>query len=205
MDLNVKTVAGAESGPINVADAVFGADFNEPLVHQVVTASLARNRAGTKAQKARSDVQGGGIKPWRQKGTGRARAGTLRSPLWRGGGRTFAARPRKFDPKINRKMYRGAMRSILSELLRAQRLVVVDSLRLDEPRTKHLISQLAALSVADVLLVVEEIQVNLYLAARNLKNVEVREVADVDPAALLAFEKVVVTAAALKQLEEQLV
>jgi large subunit ribosomal protein L4 len=187
-----------------VSDAVFGAEFKQPLVHQVVTAYMAGARAGTKAQKSRSEVNGGGIKPWRQKGTGRARAGTIRSPLWRTGGVTFAARPRSYEQKVNRKMYQGALRSILSELVRQERLVVVEQFGVDAPKTKQLVQQLAALGLNDVLIVLESLEDNLLLAARNLYHVDVRAVADLDPVSLVGFGQVLMTAGALKQLEEQL-
>jgi large subunit ribosomal protein L4 len=199
MDLNVQG-----GSTIQVSDAVFGADFKQPLVHQVVTAYMAAARAGTKAQKSRSDVSGGGIKPWRQKGTGRARAGTLRSPLFRTGGVTFAAQPRSYAQKVNRKMYRGALRSILSELVRQERLVVVDSFAVDAPKTKELVGKLQGLGLADVLILVEALEDNLMLAARNLYHVDVRPVAEADPVSLVGFGKVLITAGALKQLEERL-
>lgn len=196
---------GKKSKNIEVADAVFSCAFNEPLIHQVVTAYLSGARAGTKAQKNRAAVSGGGIKPWRQKGTGRARAGTIRSPLWRKGGVTFAAQPRSYDQKINKKMYRGALRSILSELIRSERLFIVESLTLETHKTKDLITKLKDLNLTDRLLVIaESVEENLYLASRNLTNIDVRDVAAVDPAALVGSEKVLITVAALKQLEELL-
>ncbi len=200
MDLNVQG-----GSTIQVSDAVFGADFKQSLVHQVVTAYMAGGRAGTKAQKTRSDVSGGGIKPWRQKGTGRARAGTSRSPLWRGGGVTFAARPRNYEQKVNRKMYQGALRSILSELVRQERLVVVDGFAIDAPKTKELVGKLRQLGLNDVLIVLETLEDNLLLAARNLYHVDVRSVVELDPVSLVGFGKVLMTAGALKQLEERLV
>ena len=199
MDLNVHS-----GGAIQVSDQVFGADFNEALVHQVVTAYLAGARSGTKAQKNRAAVAGGGAKPWRQKGTGRARAGTISSPLFRGGGRAFAASPRDYVQKVNRKMYRAALRSILSELVRQERLVVVDDMAVDAPRTKELVARLDGMNLKDVLVVVEQLNENLWLSARNLYHVDVREVAEIDPVSLVAFEKVLVTSAALKQIEERL-
>jgi large subunit ribosomal protein L4 len=192
------------SEALELADASFGAPFNEPLVHQVVTAYLAGARSGTKAQKTRSDVSGGGIKPWRQKGTGRARAGSSRSPLWIGGGRAFAARPRNFDQKVNRKMYRGAMRSVLSELLRQERLVLVESFSVEAAKTKLVRDKLRGLGVEGALLVVEAFDADLWLGARNLPNVEIAEVSRVDPVSLVAADKVVMTAAAAKMLEERL-
>jgi large subunit ribosomal protein L4 len=199
MDLNVQA-----GGSLQVSDAVFGADYNESLVHQVVTAYMAGARAGTRAQKSRSDVSGGGAKPWRQKGTGRARAGTSRGPVWRGGGVTFAARPQNWDQKVNRKMYRGALRSILSELLRQERLVVVEDISVDAPRTKALVGKLAELGLKDVLIVAEAPDENLSLASRNLYGVDVRDAADVDPVSLMAYDKVLMTSAAVKRIEERL-
>ena len=194
--------SGAES--VEVSEVTFGREFNEALVHQVVVAYMAGARQGTKAQKTRSDVAGGGKKPWRQKGTGRARAGTIRSPIWRGGGVTFAARPRDFSQKVNRKMYRGAMCSILSELIRQDRLVVVEAFTIDAPKTKGLVAKLAELDLASVLIVTESVDENLYLSARNLKDVDVVDVAATNPVSLLSHEKVLITVAALKQFEAQL-
>ena len=189
---------------ITVADAAFGAGFNEPLVHQAVVAYLAGGRSGTRAQKGRSDVAGGGAKPWRQKGTGRARAGTIRSPLWRGGGKVFAAQTRDFSQKLNKKMYRAAMRSIFSELARQGRLVVVDAFTVDSPKTKALSAKLAELSLESALIVTDQADENLYLAARNLPHIDVTEVGGVDPVSLVGFEKVVITVAGIKQVEEWL-
>lgn len=194
---------GAEN--IEVSEVAFGREFNEALVHQVVVAYMAGARQGTKAQKNRSDVRGGGKKPWRQKGTGRARAGTIRSPIWRGGGATFAARPRDYSQKVNRKMYRGAMCSILSELIRQERLVLVDAFDVDAPKTRDLLARLRALGLDSTLIVTEEVNENLYLSARNLKDVDVLDVAAVDPVSLLGHEKVLMTVGALKQFEAQLV
>ncbi|MGB5165250.1 MAG: 50S ribosomal protein L4 [Woeseiaceae bacterium] len=191
-------------GSVDVADAAFGAEFNEALVHQVVTAYLAGARAGTKAQKNRAAVRGGGAKPWRQKGTGRARAGTIRSPIWVGGGRTFAAQPRDYSQKVNRKMYRAALRSVLSELIRQDRLIVVESLELDAPKTKLLATRLKELELSNVLLLNEAFDEKLFLAARNLPNVGICDVASMDPVVLIRFEKVVVTLPALKLIEERL-
>ena len=176
----------------------------EALVHQVVVAYGNGARQGTKAQKTRSEVRGGGKKPWRQKGTGRARAGTIRSPIWVGGGRAFAAKPRDFDQKVNKKMYRGAIKSILSELVRQDRLVVVEKFGVDTPKTKALVAKLNDLELNDVLIVTPEVEENLFLAARNLYKVDVRDVAGIDPVSLIAFEKVLITADAVKQLEEAL-
>ena len=192
------------SGSVDVADTAFGAEFNEALVHQVVTAYLAGARAGTKAQKNRSAVRGGGTKPWRQKGTGRARAGTIRSPIWVGGGRAFAAQPRNHDQKVNKKMYRAALRSVLSELVRQDRLVVVETLELEAPKTKLLAGKLKELGLDNVLLLNEAFDETLFLAARNLPNVGICDAASIDPVVLIRFEKVLVTLPALKLIEERL-
>ncbi len=202
MELQVINVDGQASGStIAVADEVFGRVFNEALVHQVAVAYMAGGRAGTRAQKTRSEVSGGGTKPWRQKGTGRARAGSIRSPLWRGGGVTFAARPQDHSQKVNKKMYRAALCSIFSELVRQERLVVVNGLAVAEPKTKFIIAQLNDLGVqGSALLVVEDLDRNLYLAARNLPRVEVRDVAGLDPVSLIRFDKIIVTVAALERI-----
>ncbi|NOG31225.1 50S ribosomal protein L4 [Halomonas sp. TBZ9] len=200
--MNLNLAAGA--GTVEVADATFGNEFNEALVHQVVTAYLAGGRQGTRAQKNRSDVRGGGKKPWRQKGTGRARAGTIRSPLWRSGGVTFAARPQDHSQKVNRKMYRAAMRSILSELVRQERLVAVEEFLVDAPKTKQVAAKLKELDLEKVLIVTEEVDEKLYLAARNLPHVDVVDVAAADPVSLVAFDKVLVTVSALRKFEEKL-
>ena len=199
MDLNVQ---GGSS--IAVSDAVFGADFKPNLVHQVVVAYMAAARSGTRAQKNRSAVSGGGAKPFRQKGTGRARQGTIRSPMFRSGGVTFAAVPRSFEQKVNRKMYRGALRSILSELVRQDRLVIVDAFTLSAAKTKELAAKLADMDALDALIVTEQLDENLLLASRNLYNVDVRTPNEVDPVSLVGFQKVIVTAGALKALEEKL-
>ena len=191
-------------GGLEVSEATFGREFNEALVHQVVVAFGAGARQGTKAQKTRSEVRGGGKKPWRQKGTGRARAGTIRSPIWVGGGRAFAAKPQDHSQKVNRKMYRGAIKSILSELVRQDRLVVVEKFGVDTPKTKALKAKLNELELNDVLIVTSEVDENLFLSARNLYKVDVRDVQGVDPVSLIAFEKVLMTADAVKQLEEAL-
>jgi len=203
MELNIATPQG-QNGTVAVSDDAFGKEFNQDLVHQVVVAYAAGARQGSKAQKTRSDVSGGGIKPWRQKGTGRARAGTIRSPLWRSGGVTFAARPRDFSQKLNRKMYRGALCCIFSELNRQGRLIVVEDFAVETPKTKQLVQKLADYDVKDVLIVVEEVQEALYLATRNLHKVDVRDIQGVDPVSLVGFDKVMVTVAALKKLEEAL-
>lgn len=189
---------------LEVSDATFGLEFNEALVHQVVVAFGAGARQGTKAQKTRAEVRGGGKKPWNQKGTGRARAGTIRSPIWVGGGRAFAAKPRSFEQKVNKKMYRGAIRSILSELIRQDRLIVVEKFGVDAPKTKALLAQLSTYDLTDVLIVTPEVDENLFLASRNLYKVDVRDVQGIDPVSLIAFEKVLITADAMKQIEEAL-
>lgn len=191
-----------EQSPVTVADQLFGAEFKQNLVHQVVTAYMAGARAGTKAQKNRADVRGGGRKPWRQKGTGRARAGTIRSPLWVGGGVTFAAKPRDFSQKVNRKMFRGAMRSILSELVRQDRLVVVKEFGLTERRTKTLLAKLQEFGVGNEgLIVVNELSENLAYSSNNLPRLDVVEAADLNPVSLVAAEKVIITVDALKYIE----
>ena len=192
------------SGSVDVEETAFGADFNEALIHQVVTAYLAGGRAGTKAQKNRSEVRGGGAKPWQQKGTGRARAGTIRSPIWVGGGRTFAAKPRNHEQKVNKKMYRAALRSVLSELVRQDRLVVVKELALEAPKTRLLAAKLKEFDLRSVLILNEAFDEKLYLAARNLPDVGICDAASIDPVVLIRFEKVLVTLAALKLLEERL-
>ena len=199
MELMVK---GADA--LTVSETTFGRDFNEALVHQVVVAYAAGARQGTRAQKTRSEVSGGGAKPWRQKGTGRARAGTIRSPIWRTGGVTFAAKPQDHSQKVNKRMYRGAMKSILSELIRQERLIVVDNFSVEAPKTKELVAKLKELELTDALIVTSEVDENLFLAARNLYKVDARDVAGIDPVSLIAFDKVVMTAEAVKQVEEML-
>src|ERR1043165_1329657 len=196
---------GAEAQDIQVSDATFAREYNESLVHQVVVAYMAAGRAGTKAQKTKAEVRGGGIKPWRQKGTGQARAGSIRSPIWVGGGRAFAAKPRDFSQKVNRKMYRGAVRSILSELARQERLTVVDGLQLDAPKTKILVGQLKDLGLGeDVLVLTEAHDEKLELAARNLPYVDVLPVTAVDPVSLMRHDRVLATLGAVRLLEERL-
>jgi len=192
------------AGSIDVADSAFGAAFNEPLVHQVVTAFLSGGRAGTKGQKTRAEVRGGGTKPWRQKGTGRARAGTIRSPIWVGGGRAFAAKPRDHGQKVNKKMYKAALRSVISELVRQDRLVVTDSFEMKAPKTKELATRLKKLSLDNVLIVNEAFDEKVFLSARNLQNVGVCDAASIDPVVLMRFEKVLITVPALKLIEERL-
>ena len=204
MELSITAPGNASAGTVQVSDATFARDFNEDLVHQAVVAYLAAGRQGSRKHKTRSEVSGGGRKPWKQKGSGRARAGSTRSPLWRSGGVTFAAVPQDHAQKLNRKMYRAAMRSILSELARQGRLVVVESIALAEPKTKLLIEQLAGYQLERALIVADEVDRNLYLASRNIPHVEVRDVAGVDPVSLVGCEKVLVTVAALRKFEEML-
>lgn len=201
MNLNLAT----NDGTVEISEVAFAREFNEALVHQVVVAYLAGGRQGTRAQKSRSDVRGGGRKPYRQKGTGRSRAGTIRSPIWRGGGVTFAAKPQDHGEKVNRKMYRGALQCILSELIRQDRLVACESFSVAAPKTRGLLEALKQLDLRNVLIVSDDVDENLYLAARNLKDVEVRDVHGVDPVSLLSHDKVLVTVGALKKLEEALV
>ena len=197
--------ATGSTAELQVSDTVFAAAYNEPLVHQVVVAYQATGRQGTRKQKTRSEVRGGGKKPWRQKGTGQARAGTIRSPLWRGGGKVFPSSPdENFAHKVNRKMYRGALRSILSELLRQGRLVTVSEFNMDQPKTKALVEKLKKLDTADVLIVTDTLNNNLALAARNLPDVDVRTVSQADPVSLVRHEKVIMTQGAVKKLEEML-
>jgi large subunit ribosomal protein L4 len=202
--MTVKLAIQGGSGNIEVSDETFGATFNEPLIHQVVTAYRNAGRRGTKAQKTRSDARGGGAKPWAQKGSGRARAGTNRSPIWVGGGRAFAARSRDFSQKVNRKMYRAAMRSLLSELVRQDRLVVVENFKLNEPKTRELVARLKELELDNVLIVVKKYNDKLCLAARNLRGVDVLDVREADPVNLLRYRKVLMTSKAVAALEEQL-
>jgi large subunit ribosomal protein L4 len=201
MELKIASPGGS-AGTVSVSEVAFGREFNQDLVHQAVVAYMAGGRQGTKAQKTRAEVSGGGKKPWRQKGTGRARAGTIRSPIWRGGGVTFAAKPRDFEQKLNKKMYRAALQCILSELNRQDRLVVVESFDVDAPKTKVLIQKLAQYDLSNVLIVTEEISENLYLAARNLHKIGISDVQGVDPVSLIGFDKVVLTVPALKKFEE---
>jgi len=199
MQLNVN---GAQA--IEVSERTFGGEFNETLVHQAVVAYMAGGRQGTRAQLTRAEVRGGGKKPWRQKGSGRARAGSIRSPIWRSGGVTFAAKPQDHSQKLNKKMYRAALRSILSELVRQERLVVVEDFAVEAPKTKALVSKLGGLGLSDVLIVTDAVDENLYLAARNLPHVDVRDVQGSDPVSLIAYDKVLVTVSAVKKFEELL-
>ena len=204
MQLALAAPGNVSAGTVEVSDNTFGRKYNEDLVHQVVVAYLAGARQGTRAQKTRSDVSGGGAKPWRQKGTGRARAGTISSPIWRTGGVTFAARPQDHSHKVNRKMYRAAMRTILSELARQERLIVVESFDLAEPKTKLLVAKLAEFDLAGALIVTEDVSSNLYLSSRNLHKVEVLDVSGCDPVSLVSSEKVIITVEALKKFDEVL-
>lgn len=207
MELPIKNASGVATGQLTVAEEIFARTFNETLVHQIVVAYQAGGRAGTRAQKTRAEVRGGGAKPWRQKGTGRARAGSSRGPIWRGGGVTFAAKPQDHSQKVNKKMYRAAICSIFSELLRQSRLLVVEALDLPEIKTKQMIAQLATMGLAGqrrVLLVSEEIDLNLYLSARNLGNVALSDVSGLDPVSLVGADTVVITAGAMQRIGEWL-
>ena len=199
--MNLNTVSGSA---VELSEVAFGREFNEALVHQVVTAYLAGGRQGSKAQKSRGDVSGGGKKPFRQKGTGRARAGSIRSPIWVGGGKTFAARPQDWSQKVNRKMYRGAMQCILAELVRQDRLVLVEEFAVEAPKTKELLAKLNDLNATRALIVTEAVDENLYLAARNLPHVDVVDATAIDPVSLIAFDKVVMSVAAAKKIEVEL-
>lgn len=199
MELAVK-----DAQALSVSEATFGREFNEALVHQVVVAYAAAARQGTRAQKTRAEVVGSGKKPWRQKGTGRARSGSIKSPIWRGGGVTFAAKPQDHSQKVNKKMYRGALRSIFSELVRQERLIIVDKFTVDAPKTKELNAKLKSMKLEDALIIVSDFDQNLFLASRNLYKVDVLETVDINPVSLIAFEKVVVTVDAVKQIEEML-
>ena len=198
MELQVKDAQSA----LTVSETTFGREFNEALIHQVVVAYAAGARQGSRAQKTRAEVSGSGKKPWRQKGTGRARSGDIKSPIWRSGGTTFAAKPQDHSQKVNKKMYRGAIKSILSELVRQDRLVVVEKFELDAPKTKVLVQKLKDLAVEDALIITASLDENLFLAARNLYKVDVRDVQGIDPVSLIAFDKVIVTVDAVKQIEE---
>ena len=204
MELSVVKPGNKAAGTVAVSEANFAREYNEALVHQVVTAFLSGARQGTRAQKTRSEVAGGGKKPWRQKGTGRARAGTIRSPIWRSGGVTFAAKPQDHSQKVNRKMYRAAMRSILSELARTDRLMIVEALDVEQPKTKLLVEALKGYGVDNVLIVADNVDKNLYLASRNLHKVDVRDVEGADPVSLIAYDKVMITVDAVKKIEESL-
>ena len=204
MDLKIQKSGKKQASKISVADNVFAAEFNEPLIHQVLVSYMAGSRSGTKAHKSRSEVRGGGRKPWRQKGTGRARAGTIRSPLWRGGGVTFAAKPRDYSKKINKKMYKGAMRSIFSALVRQERFVCIDEFNVDDSKTKSVKDKLSKLGLKEVLIITEALTENLYLGARNIPKVDVMDTNEIDPYSLIGFEKVLITQAAVEKVEEWL-
>jgi len=204
VELKIAAFDGQKGGKVTVSDSAFAREFNEDLVHQAVVAYQAGGRQGTKKQKTRAEVRGGGRKPHNQKGSGRARAGSIRSPLWRGGGKTFAAVPRDHSQKLNRKMYRAALSSILSELARQDRLVLVDSIGVDSPKTKALMAKLKSLDLGSVLIVADDVDQNLYLSARNIPHVEVRDVNGADPVSLIGFDKVLMTVSALKKFEEVL-
>jgi large subunit ribosomal protein L4 len=196
----------SETNKITISDSVFGCEYNEHLIHQVTTAYLAAGRSGTQSQKTRSEVRGGGIKPWKQKGSGRARAGTIRSPIWRKGGVTFAAKPRSYEQKVNKKMYRAAIRSIFSELIRNERLLLVNDFVVDSPKTQNLLTQLHTLNIKqNVLIVTDNVEENLYLAARNLPYVDVRLATAIDPISLIKYHHVLVTSAAIKHIEDTLI
>lgn len=203
MELSITTPSGA-NGAVGLADSAFGREYNQDLVHQVVVAYQAAARQGTKAQKNRAAVAGGGKKPWAQKGSGRARAGTASSPIWRSGGVTFAAQPRSFEQKVNKKMYRAAMQCIVSELARQERFIVLEAIELSAPKTKDLVKLLAQYDITDALIVTEELSENLYLASRNLHKIDVIDAEAIDPVSLVGFDKVIVTVAALKKIEEML-
>ena len=206
MELKLTTTPeqSAAADNIQVSDKVFAKEYKHALIHQVVTAYRAAGRAGTRAQKSRSEVRGGGIKPWKQKGTGRARAGTIRSPIWRGGGVTFAAKPQDYTQKVNKKMYQNAIRSILSELIRQERLILVDNFVVNNQKTRDLLQKLHSFNLSEVLIVADNVDPNLYLAARNLPNVDVRDVSGIDPVSLIGFDKVLFTVSALRKVEEML-
>ena len=200
--MNIELLSSTKNQDINISENAFSKDFNEALVHQAVVSFLAGSRQGTSKQKTRSEVRGGGKKPYRQKGTGRARAGTIRSPLWRGGGIAFAATPRDYSKKINKKMYRAAIRSIFSELLRQGRLVAIEKPVLEKPKTKEIANFLKEFSLSKVLIITDELDVNLYLSARNIPNVDIITVREINPVNLLKAQKVAVTADAFKKIEE---
>ncbi len=203
MELSVTKMGGGKHS-IDVSETAFGREFNEALVHQVVVAHLAGARQGTKRQKSRSEVSGGGAKPWAQKGTGRARAGTSRSPIWRSGGITFAARPRKFDQKVNKKMYSVALRSIFSELVRQDRIMIVEEFKLESPKTRELVSKLKDFDLSNVLILTQDMDESLYLASRNVPNVQVSDVSGINPVKLLKCDKILATVDAIRKIEEVL-
>tara|TARA_B100000929_G_scaffold275032_1_gene248629 strand:- start:5331 stop:5948 length:618 start_codon:yes stop_codon:yes gene_type:complete len=204
MKIKIEKSGKKQPGTMSVADSVFAVEFNEPLVHQVLVSYMSGSRSGTKSQKSRSEVRGGGRKPWRQKGTGRARAGTIRSPLWRGGGVTFAAKSRDYSKKVNRKMFHGAMRSIFSELLRQERFVCVDEFDVAESKTKLVKEKLNKLGLKEVLIITEGLSENLYLGVRNIPKVDVMDTNEINPYSLIGFEKILITQAAVEKVEEWL-
>lgn len=206
MELAIVSTKKKDAGKISLAENSFAKDFNEGLVHQVVTAYLAAARSGNSAQKTRSEVSGGGKKPWRQKGTGRARAGTIRSPIWRHGGVTFASKPRSYEQKINKKMYRNAIRSILSELIRQERLIVIDDIVIEKPKTRELIAVLNKINTNNdsALIILDVIDTNLMLASRNIPSVSISTIVEMNPVSLISHEKVIITVSALKKVEENL-
>ena len=201
MELKLHKMGKKRAGKMQVSDSVFAAEYNEALIHQVLTAFMAGSRTGSKSLKSRSEVRGGGRKPWRQKGLGRARAGTIRSPIWRGGGVTFATKPKKYGQKVNKKMYRSAMCSILSELTRQDRLLLVDEIKLDKPKTKDFLENLQEMNLDEALIVTDEVAENLYLAARNIPRVDVIDTVEMNPYTLIGFEKVVMTKGAVEKIE----
>ncbi|MBN1684485.1 MAG: 50S ribosomal protein L4 [Gammaproteobacteria bacterium] len=202
--MKAKATEKTSEKKLTLSDKIFGCEFNEPLIHQVVISYLSAARAGTKAQKTRSEVSGGGRKPWRQKGTGRARAGTIRSPLWRGGGQIFAAKPRDYAQKVNKKMYRGAICSILSELLRQKRLKIFEEFKIASNKTAELVKLLKQLDLTNVLIITNEVDQNLYLAGRNIPYVDIRDIQNIDPLALIKADQVIITVDAIRQLEDKL-
>ena len=204
MDIVISGFNGESAGTINVSSSAFNRDFNEDLIHQAVVAYAAGSRQGSKAQKNRSDVRGGGKKPWKQKGSGRARAGSSRSPIWRHGGVTFAARPRSFGQKINKKMYKAAISSIVSELIRQDRLIVVESFNIGQPKTKELLEKIRPFNAENLLIISEEISENMYLSARNVPSVDISDINGADPVRLVGFDKILMTVSAIKKLEERL-
>lgn len=201
MELKLHSFNKKSTAKLKVSDSIFDAPYNEALIHQVVTSYLSASRAGTKAQKTRSEARGGGRKPWRQKGLGRARAGTIRSPIWRSGGITFAAKPRDYSKKVNKKMYRGAIRSILAELSRQERLIFIDDVKMDSPKTKALVEKLDSMKLKEVLIITDEINENLYLASRNIPCVDVVDTQEINPYTLIGYEKVLMTKPALEKVE----
>ncbi len=205
MEIQLQNIqSGQAEGALTISEEAFGKEYNETLVHQVVVAYLAKARSGTSAQKTRSEVRGGGCKPWRQKGTGRARAGTIRSPIWRTGGVTFASKTRNYEQKVNRKMYKAAMRSIVSKLLTEERLIVVENMSLANPKTQELVEKLSKIESKSILIIEGTLDRNLYLASRNIPNVNAIDADAIDPYSLISHQKIIVTVEALRQIEEKL-